>query len=112
VSVFTHENKNIPDIEPKYQSKDSFSISFITNIIEKKLKKLKVTKSARPDGLHPWVLSLISLSLSLSLSLFINLPLSIICTNSYEEGHLPSDWKTAHITPIHKKGSKAIPGNY
>jgi len=30
---------------------------------------------------------------------------------SYDEGHLPCDWENVHITPIHKKGSKAVPGN-
>ena len=25
---------------------------------------------------------------------------------------LPVDWKTSHITPIHKKGDQSIPGNY
>jgi len=88
-----------PDLEPKYQSNDNFNFSFT-----KIKKKLKVTKSAGPYGFDPWVLSQISPS--------IKLLLSIICTKSYEEGCLPSDWKNAHITPIHKKGSKAIPGNY
>jgi len=83
VSVFTHENKDIPDLELKYHSKDSFNISFTADINEKKLKKLKVTKSAGLDGFHPLVLSEISPS--------INLLLSIICTKSYEEGCLPSD---------------------
>ncbi len=26
--------------------------------------------------------------------------------------HLPGDWKSGHITPIHKKGSWKMPGNY
>ena len=73
-------------------------------MIEKKLKKLKITKSAGPDGFHPRVLSELSPS--------ITLPLSIICTKSYVEGRLPVEWKKAHITPIHKKGSKVTPGNY
>ena len=31
-SIFTHENKDIPDLEPKYQYKDSFNISFTSDI--------------------------------------------------------------------------------
>ena len=87
VSVFTHENKDIPDLEPKYQFnlKDSFNISFTTDITEKKLKKLKIAKSAGSDVFHSRLLSEISPS--------IKLPLSIICTQSYNEGRLPSDWK-------------------
>ena len=104
VSVFTHENTHIPDLAPKYLSKDSCEICFTTDVMEKKLKKLKVTKSAGPDGFHPRVLNEISPS--------IRLPLSIICSKSYAEGSLPMDWKNAHITPIHTKGSKVVPGNY
>ncbi|KAK2154941.1 hypothetical protein LSH36_253g03018 [Paralvinella palmiformis] len=80
------------------ETKDELLNSFF------KLKKLKITKSAGPDGFHPRVLSEISLS--------IKLPLSIIFTQLYDEGRLPSDWKNARITPIHKKESKAIPANY
>ena len=101
VSVFTHENTDIPVLEDKHQIKDGINISFTTDII---VKKLKITKSAGPDGLNLQVLCEISPS--------IKLPLSIICTQSYDEGRLPSDWKNSHITPIHKKGSKADPGNY
>jgi len=104
VNVFTHENKNITDLEPKYQSNDSFNISCTTHIIGNKLKRLKVKKSPGPDGFHPRVLSEISPS--------INLPLRIICTKSCEKGYLQSDWKNAHITLIDKKGSKAILENY
>ena len=39
-------------------------------------------------------------------------PLSIIYTRCLEEGLVPLDWKSANITPIFKKGSKASPGNY
>ncbi|XP_019632664.1 PREDICTED: uncharacterized protein LOC109476223 [Branchiostoma belcheri] len=31
---------------------------------------------------------------------------------SLQEGNLPSDWKVGDITPIFKKGSKRLPGNY
>jgi len=104
VSLFSHENTDIPVLEDKHKIKDSINISFTYDIIKDKVKKLKITKSAGPDGFHPRVLSEISPS--------IKLPLSIICTQSYDEGRLPSDWKNSHITPIHKKGSKVVPGNY
>ena len=29
-----------------------------------------------------------------------------------DEGRLPEDWKKAKVTPIHKKGSKKLAGNY
>ena len=31
---------------------------------------------------------------------------------SIEENEVPDDWKHAEVTPIFKKGSKIIPGNY
>ena len=29
-----------------------------------------------------------------------------------EEGVVPQEWKSANVTPIYKKGSKGVPGNY
>ena len=39
-------------------------------------------------------------------------PLTILFRRSIDVGQIPDDWRDAHITPIHKKGSKAEPGNY
>ena len=38
--------------------------------------------------------------------------LSVIFQQSYEEGTVPSDWLTARISAIYKKGDKANPSNY
>jgi len=84
VSVFTNENiSHIPDMAPKYITQDNLDVIFTTDVIEKKLRKLKVNKSAGPDGYHPRVLSELHSS--------IKSPLSIICTKSYAEGHLPDE---------------------
>lgn len=105
VSVFTKEDTTeVPDLPHKQQTPNNQDVQFSTEVIERKLKKLKVTKSAGPDGFHPRVLCELSSS--------IKLPLSIIFTKSYMESRLPTEWKFAHITPIHKKGSKVVPGNY
>ena len=37
---------------------------------------------------------------------------SLIFKASLHQQHLPSDWKTAHITPVFKKGSRKNPANY
>ena len=42
----------------------------------------------------------------------ITRPLTILFTKSIETGVLPSDWKMAVISPIHKKGNKLEVGNY
>ena len=61
-------------------------------------------KSPRPDKMHPRVLKECSAELAQ--------PLYIIFRKSLDSGVLPSDWKTATVTPIFKKGSKTKPGNY
>ena len=47
-----------------------------------------------------------------TLSEEVALPFTIIFNKSLSEGVVPSDWKTAEVTPIFKKGSKSDPGNY
>ena len=31
---------------------------------------------------------------------------------SLQSGHLPNDWKQAHVTPVYKKGSRVLAANY
>lgn len=38
--------------------------------------------------------------------------LTFIFQSSLKQGKLPSDWKLAYISPIHKKGTKSDPSNY
>uniref|UniRef100_A0A8C4NHM8 Reverse transcriptase domain-containing protein n=1 Tax=Eptatretus burgeri TaxID=7764 RepID=A0A8C4NHM8_EPTBU len=39
-------------------------------------------------------------------------PLSVLFILSFAQGHLPSAWKSANITALHKKGAKSDPCNY
>ena len=39
-------------------------------------------------------------------------PLTSIFIKFLQEGVVPADWKLANVTPIFKKGSKSVPGNY
>jgi hypothetical protein len=104
-SVFTRENTDgMPILTQRHTGVPLAHIEITPGIVEKKLKKLKPTKSAGPDGLHPRVL--------LETASAISLPLSIVFTKSLAEERLPEIWKTGHITPIHKKGKKTVPGNY
>ena len=104
-SVFTRENtESMPTIAPRHDNKFLNDLTITPVIIAKKPKKLKPTKSAGPDGLHPRVL--------VETADTICYPLEIIFTKSFNEKHLPECWKMGHITPIHKKGSKKTPGNY
>ena len=104
-SVFTDENtSNIPTLEPRQFDTPLITVEITASKVKKKIQKLKKTKSAGPDGFHPRVLRECIESIAI--------PLTTIFQKSMEEMHLPSQWKEGHVTPIHKKGSKTLPGNY
>ena len=104
-SVFTREDQtNIPELIQREVPKPLTKVNFTAANIEKRLLKLKTSKSPGPDGLHPRILK--------ELAKEISKPLKDIFTTSLREGKLLGDWRIAHITPIHKKGSKTEAGNY
>jgi len=72
--------------------------------INKKLIQLKIHKSPGPDLIHPRVLY--------ETHDVIVHPLFLIFRISLEFGTLPTDWKLAEVTAVHKKGSKSDSGNY
>jgi hypothetical protein len=65
---------------------------------------LKTDKTPGLDNIHPFILKQFS-------DVLAN-PLTYIFNKTLEEGTVPSQWKTASITPIFKKGSKKLPVNY
>ena len=69
-----------------------------------KLISLETSKSPGPDGWPAEVFKQCADQLCV--------PLSILFTKSLESGSLPEDWKSVHITPIYKKGSKTKVNNY
>ncbi len=87
-----HKGNDMPDINVEEE------------MVLKKLKKLKANKSAGPDGLHPRLLKEIAKS--------ICKPLTLIYNKSIQEGKTPDGWKKAHVTALHKKGSKQEAKNY
>jgi hypothetical protein len=72
--------------------------------VEKLLLSLKNGKSPGPDGLRKPDLTIDTKLIAKCLSCIFNA--------SIDQGKLPSQWKVAHITPIHKKGALDNPGNY
>ena len=38
--------------------------------------------------------------------------LALVFQASLNQGQIPDDWRTAHITPIYKKGDKSKASNY
>ncbi|PZC85895.1 hypothetical protein B5X24_HaOG214260 [Helicoverpa armigera] len=72
--------------------------------IFKLLKHLDLSKSAGPDSISPVFVRNCAKSLTI--------PLSILFKRSLSTGVVPIIWKSAYITPIHKKGSKTCVENY
>ena len=104
-SVFTKEDlTNIPSIDSQEGIKKLDTFQITEEEVQKKLNKLKPSKSPGPDGLHPRLLKELAPSLSH--------PLSILFQSSLNDGVLPRDWLVAHVSPIYKKGAKTEAGNY
>ena len=104
-SVFTREDlSNIPNFEVNEDIPLPDNISISPSMVWREINKLKSEKSAGPDG---WLIQVLKQCLQQ-----ISLPLSILFNKSFQSGHLPRNWKIAYITPIHKKGSRNVAGNY
>ena len=104
-SVFTVEDTTtIPTAHTTASTSATDSIDFTPNIVFSKVMNLQSGKSPGPDG---WPIEIIKL-----VGESISLPLSIIFTKSYNSGTLPHDWKSADVTPIHKKGARNLVSNY
>ncbi len=83
---------------------NQFNIDFDCQRVFSILSKLNASKAVGPDKIHGKVLKTCAYALSI--------PLSILFKKSYYTSSLPSDWKLAHIVPVHKKGSKSEVQNY
>ncbi|BHF58356.1 hypothetical protein SprV_0100130800 [Sparganum proliferum] len=79
-------------------------IVFREESVLEELKSLKECKSPGPDE--------IPAKLLFELAQELAKPLSFLCQKSFDAGILPTDWKTAHITPLYKSGSRALATNY
>ena len=72
--------------------------------IKNSLDKLNKYKSTGPDQMLPMVLVNVKDSIADKLTTIFNYSIS--------KTFIPNDWKLANVTPIHKKGSKALVENY
>ena len=103
-SVFTQEDiSNIPELDRSPHPHIS-----TTSISEKGVKKLldnlNPNKAAGPDQLNPRFLKEISKELAPLLTTLFQ--------KSIDKGEVPTQWRTANITPIFKKGEKHQAANY
>jgi hypothetical protein len=79
-------------------------VHFYESDILTRLQKLNINKSPGPDLLHPRVL--------FEARNEIVQPLRMIFECSFSTTQLPTDWKSANISAIFKKGSKCDAANY
>jgi hypothetical protein len=104
-SVFTKEPNTVyENIQIKDTNKTMAVILINEQSVKIKLSKLKINTSPGPDKLHSRILY--------ELRDEIAYPLSIIFNKSITSGLLPTEWKTAEVTALHKKGSRSELGNY
>ena len=103
-SVFSQGHTGqLPDMNDMYENEIGI-ITVTQEDIQKRLEKLNVNKSCGPDGIHPFVLQATASNTSI--------PLERIFAKSLNTGECPMDWRSANVTPIHKKGDRTMPGNY
>lgn len=95
-----------PDFEIRCRQKMVLDLDAIINetVVKHKLEQLNVNKTAGSDQVHPFVLKKCSEGLAH--------PLALLFKRSLETGEVPSAWREANITPIHKKGSRVDTANY
>ena len=104
-SVYTIEdNSSLPDTEGLGSNYKMPNITITEERVKEKLDFLNVNKSFGPDEIPSKVLKECSNELCK--------PLCTLFKESVKCGILPSDWKSATVTALFKKGDKRLPGNY
>ncbi|BHF68188.1 hypothetical protein SprV_0301122000 [Sparganum proliferum] len=79
-------------------------VFFTETIVRNELLNLKESTSSDPDAIPAKLLK--------ELAPEVSKPLALIFQTSFVTGCLPSDWKSATITPPFKDGSRASANNY
>jgi len=102
-SVFTREEGEVPAAEDRGAGSRE-NINITSWKVRKKIRKLRQTSAAGPDEIGPRLLQ--------ELENEVVEGLTLIYKRSLNSGTVPTDWKSANVTPIFKKGSRTDPGNY
>ena len=102
-SVFTPDDSLLPTTNQTSPTMTD-SITFTAPGILTQLLHLDPRKAQGPDKLSPSLLKFLAPHISSSMAL--------IFQHSLDTGEVPTDWRTANVVPIHKKGSRSNPLNY
>ena len=101
-------NGNVENIEDKafyeIQEGDMTDIDIREEDVVAAISKMDASSTAGPGGIPSKFI--------INTKELISLPLSIILRKSLNEGKIPDIFKLAHISPIHKGGSKLKPEQY
>lgn len=103
-SVFTHDNGICPDVVNRAGDDSLDTVLFTPDIVRTVLQRLKPSTSAGSDGIPNLFLKKCANCLAV--------PLCHIYSISFLDGCLPSAWKYALVTPVHKKGPTSDPNNF
>jgi hypothetical protein len=104
-SVYTIDNDVLPSALPNTDVAHPFTGVICTpTTVQKAITKMKNSKSCGSDNISVAFLKKLSFSISLPLCYVFNISLSTSC--------LPSQWKSAIVTPVFKKGKLNDPSNY
>jgi hypothetical protein len=104
-SVFTQPGAAHPFyVQPEKVPPIASSIEFTCEEVRKKLSTLDVKKASGPDCIPNLVFY--------RLATVLAAPLCLLFQRSYHEGSLPSEWLTANVVPLHKKGPTDTASNY
>nr|VZI45693.1 unnamed protein product [Spirometra erinaceieuropaei] len=103
-SVVTSEPAFLSPICEDEEKPTLEAVFFTEAIVRNELLNLKESTSPGPDAIPAKLLKELAPELSK--------PLALIFQTSYLTGCLPSDWKSATITPLFKSGSRASANNY
>jgi len=102
-SVFTKEDSSpLPDLG-KSPFPDAPQIQVTSNGVLKLMQGLNPHKATGPDSIFSQFLREMAHPLAPALAL--------VFQASLDQGKIPDDWHTAHITPIYKKGDKSKASN-
>ncbi len=104
-SVFTKEDqRTIPEAEKENVEVAMGTVVVTQQMIRKQIRRLRKEAATGPDEITPGLLKMLEEE--------VLLPLEIIFNKSLTTAQVPSEWRTANVTPIFKKGTKGDPGNY
>ena len=96
-----NERPTTPDLPTGLQLRE---ITFSEEEVFNRLRNLDIFKSNGPDGIPARLLKECCQEIAPSLCTLFNL--------SLQTGRIPSEWKSADVTPVHKKNSKKPAKNY